>query len=110
MIYCEIKKNKCHLICMEVFFVCEDAWFCFSIKYPVDDNFHMNSLYVHHNVQSVLSFVQWNVRDEAFLELGSILLKNRDSHLKKTEFIIQDEQIIVSHFIVIYLTDCNMDR
>ena len=87
MIYCEIKKNKCHLICMEVFFVYEGEWFCFLFKYPVDDNFHMNSLYVHHKVQFVLSFVQWNVHDEASLELGSILSNNLDHYLITIIFI-----------------------
>ncbi len=71
-------------ICQLIWFV---SWiFCF-FKYPVDDNFHMNSSLVHHRVQLVLSFVQWNVHDEAFLELGSILLNNLDQNLKKKNFL-----------------------
>jgi hypothetical protein len=57
----------------------------FLLMHPVDDKFHTNSSHVHHKVQLVLSFVQWNVRDEAFLELGSILLNNLDQHLKEEE-------------------------
>lgn len=53
----------------------------FVFKYLVDDNFHMNSLLFHRMVQPVLSFVQWNVHDEASLEFDSILLNNLDLDL-----------------------------
>lgn len=43
----------------------------------------MNSSLVHRMVQLVLSFVQWNVYDEAFLELDSMLLNNLDLDLNR---------------------------
>jgi hypothetical protein len=77
------KKNKerqtCRKRCIELIVVLMRLIF----KCQADDNRHMNSLRVHHRAQFVLSFVQLNDHDEAFLERCSILSNNLDQHLEK---------------------------
>ena len=70
---------------------CEGLLLWFSLRFlcivrfteRVDDNLHMNSLPLHRRVQLGLSFVQWNVYDEASLELDSVLLNNLDLNLNR---------------------------
>ena len=61
----------------------------------------MNSSLFHRKVQLELSYVQWNVYDEAFLELGSIRLSNLDQDLRKDVFVFDE---IVEK--IIYLLRC----
>jgi hypothetical protein len=53
------------------------------IRFPVDDNFHMNSLSVHHMVLFELLLLLLNVHDEAFLEHHLILSNNSDHYLEE---------------------------